>query len=329
MFEVFSKLATLMVNWLGLEAGSDLAAAVHFFIDDTLKIFALLYLIVFTISLFRKQLSPEKVRAYIQGKPRWLAYGLAVILGVVTPFCTCSSVPLFIGFVEAGIPFGVTMAFLISSPLVSEIAAVLLVGTAGLDIAGVYVMTGSLIAILGGYLADKFKLETYISARSQQKLANLEEAHHHGGGCCCGQQKDTWRALVVYANDYALNTVKETWIYILIGVGLGAAMHGYVPQEFIANYAGADNPWAVPFAAIIGAPLYGSHGAVVPVIDALLQRGVPLGTSMVVLMSVTAISLPEIMMLKKVLKWQMLAIFVSFLLVAFMVVGYLLNFIYG
>lgn len=327
MFSLFSKFAEWSVAKMGLETGSDLANAVIFFIDDTLKIFALLYLIIFVISLFRKQLSPEKIRAYIQGKPRWLAYSLAVILGIVTPFCTCSSVPLFIGFVEVGIPFGVTMAFLISSPLVSEIAAVLLVGTSGLEIAAVYVLTGSIIAMFGGYLADKFNLGIYISEHSQQKVARLEEDSH--GHCCCCQKKEGWRSLVSYAHDYAWDTVKETWIYILVGVGLGAAMHGYVPQEFIATYAGADNPWAVPFAAIIGAPLYGSHGGVVPIIDALLQKGVPLGTAMVVLMSVTAISLPEIMMLKKVLKWQMLAIFIAFLLVSFMIVGYLLNFIYA
>lgn len=327
MFNWSNAIADWVINYFKLDINSDLGATVHFFVDDTLKIFALLYAIIFVISLFRKQLSPEKVRTYIMGKPKWISYGLAVILGVITPFCTCSSVPLFIGFVEAGIPFGVTMAFLISSPLISEIAAVLLAGTAGLNIAGVYVAAGAIISLLGGYLCDRFNLGRYISKNSQQKLLKAEEEHHHDG-CCCHENKNGWKNLFKYAHDFAFDTVKETWIYIFIGLGLGAWMHGYVPEEFIATYARAGNPWAVPFAAIIGAPLYGSHGAVVPIIDALLQKGVPLGTSMVVLMSVTAISLPELMMLKKVLKWQILAMFVGFLLVSFMIVGYLLNWLY-
>ncbi len=328
MFDWAAALAMTVLNFFGLDPESRFGAAVYFFIDDTLKIFALLYVIIFIISLFRKQLSPEKVRSYIQNKSKWLSYGLAVFLGVVTPFCTCSSVPLFIGFVEVGIPFGVTMAFLISSPLISEIAAVLLAGTAGLEIAGVYVAAGALISMLGGYLCDRFNLGAYITDRSKAKLHELEE-HQHGHGCGCSHEEGGFRSLIKYAHGFASETVKETWVYIFIGIALGAAMHGYVPEEFIADYARADNPWAVPFAAIVGAPFYGSHGAVVPIVDALLQRGVPLGTSMVVLMSVTAISLPEIMMLKKVLKWQILALFVLFLLIAFIIVGYLLNFIYG
>lgn len=320
MLDIFTKLADFLTTKMGLSLDTPFGSAVHFFIEDTTKIFVLIYVLIFFISLFRAQLSPDKVRSYLSGKSRWYGYALAVFLGIVTPFCSCSSIPLFIGFIVAGVPFGVAMAFLVSSPLVSEIAAIMLLSLdgAGPFVAFVYVLTGSVIAMIAGYLCDMFKLEKYVkfNKKEQPKLP-----------CCCKRStlKMRLKNLVIYANDFALSTVQSIWFYIVVGLLIGAGMHGYVPQELFVKYLGVDNPWAVPFAAVAGAPIYASHAGIVPIVQVLLMKGVPIGTALVFLMSTTAISLPEIMMLSKILKKQMLMIFVAFLIVAFIATGYLLN----
>jgi uncharacterized membrane protein YraQ (UPF0718 family) len=321
MLGIFTKLADWSIAQMGLTTDTHFGASVHFFIEDLTKIFVLIYVMIFVVSLFRSQLSPEKVRDYLSGKSRWYGYILAVILGVITPFCSCSSIPLFIGFIAAGVPFGITMAFLIASPLVSEIAAILLLGMegAGPTIAGIYVLSGSIIAIIGGYLCDLFHLEKY----ANYTPSKVQKP------CCSANSTGTQKlkALLVYAHNFAWDTLKSIGIYIVIGLIIGAGMHGYIPAELFAKYLGANNVWAVPFAAVVGAPMYASHAGVVPIIQVLLMKGVPVGTALVALMSITAISIPEMIMLKKVLKWQMLAIFVGFLIVAFIITGYLLNWI--
>lgn len=322
MLDIFTKLADFLTDKLGLSLGTHFGASVHFFIEDTTKIFVLIYALIFFISLFRAQLSPDKVRAYLSGKSRWYGYALAVFLGVVTPFCSCSSIPLFIGFIVAGVPFGVAMAFLVSSPLVSEIAAIMLLSLdrAGSFVAFVYVATGSVIAMIAGYLCDVFHLEKYVRFDKKSQIKPP---------CCCQKSalKMRLKNLIIYANDFALSTVKSIWLYIIIGLLIGAGMHGYVPQELFVKYLGEDNPWAVPFAAVAGAPLYASHAGIVPIVQVLLMKGVPIGTALVFLMSTTAISLPEIMMLSKILKKQILILFVAFLVIAFIFTGYLLNWI--
>lgn len=322
MLDIFTKLADLAIAQMGLSVDTHFGAAVHFFIEDTTKILVLIYVLIFFISLFRAQLSPEKVRDYLSGKSRWYGYVLAVFLGIVTPFCSCSSIPLFIGFIVAGVPFGVAMAFLVSSPLVSEIAALMLLALdgAGPFVAFVYVLTGSIIAIIAGYLCDLFNLEKYVKFKPNGVVQPA---------CACKNDtvKTKIKNLLIYANSFAYSTVKSIWLYIIIGLLIGAGMHGYVPQELFVKYLGPDNPWAVPFAAVAGAPIYASHAGIVPIVQVLLMKGVPIGTALVFLMSTTAISLPEIMMLSKILKKQMLFIFVLFLIVAFIVTGYLLNFI--
>lgn len=304
---------------MGLDINSRLGASVHFFIEDITKIFFLIYILIFIISLFRSQLSPEKVKEYLSGKNRWYGYFLAVFLGVATPFCSCSSIPLFIGFIAAGIPFGITMAFLISSPLVSEIAAFLLfsIEGAGPKIAFIYIITGSLIAVLGGWLADRFHMDKHLA---------YKPAITTQPSCCeNATAKEKTLQLVKYAHNYAWNTLKSIALYILIGLIIGAAIHGYVPAEFLAKYLGAENPFAVPIASVVGAPVYANHVGVIPIIQALLLKGVPVGTALVMLMSITAISLPEMIMLKKVLTWKMIGIFTAYLIAAFIAVGYLLN----
>lgn len=318
MLDIFTKLADWSIAKMGLSLDTHLGQAVHFFIEDTTKIFVLIYVLIFFISLFRSQLDPERVRDYLSGKSRWSGYFLAVFLGVVTPFCSCSSIPLFMGFLAAGVPFGVAIAFLVSSPLISEIAAFMLLsmGGYGVYIVSIYLVSGTIISVLAGYLADKFNIERYL-------VINIPKTTPQT--CNCKNVKEKAVALLKYANDFAIDTVKSLAIYILIGLVIGAFMHGYIPQEFFIKYMGADNIWAVPFAAVVGIPLYASQAGIVPLVQVLLMKGVPVGTALVAFMSIATISLPEMMMLKKVFSYKLLAIFTGYLMVAFIITGYLLN----
>lgn len=317
MFGFLKTFADFVVNNLGIDVSSRFGISLSFFIEDTIKIFLLIYVMIFVVSLFRSQLSPQKIKSYLEGKSSWFGYLLAVFLGVVTPFCSCSSIPLFLAFVAAGIPFGITMAFLISSPLISEIATALLLITpqAGFGAALVYVLAGGFIAVAGGYLCDKFHLE------------HLVEKHTHTEHCHCHNHdlKEEVKSLMHFANDYACDTVKQIAPYVFIGLVIGALMHGYVPEEFFVKYLGLKNPFAVIIAAFAGIPIYANHDSVLPIIQVLLIKGVPVGTTIVMLMSITAISLPEMIMLHKVLSWKMLGLFVSYLFISFIIVGYLMN----
>jgi uncharacterized protein len=317
MFRVLENFANFTTVKMGLSLSTHAGTAVSFFIEDFFKIFLLIYITLFVVSLFRYQLAPEKIRQYLSGKNSFWGYILAVILGSVTPFCSCSSIPLFLGFVAVGLPFGITMAFLISSPLISEVAVFLLLITphAGWKVAAAYILVGALIGILGGWLCDKFHLEKY--------LKEIEAPENNC--CCCKSAKEKIKSTVVYANSYAFQTIREIGLYVIVGLLLGAFMHGYIPQEFFVKYLGAKNFFAVPMAALIGIPIYANHNSVLPIVQVFLEKGVPVGTTLVMLMSITAISLPELIMLNKVLKWKILAMFVGFLLVSFIVVGYLLN----
>ena len=345
---------------LGLDVSEKLGSSVSFFIEDTIKIFVLIYVMLFVVSLFRGQLSPEKIKQYLSGKSAWVGYLLAVLLGVVTPFCSCSSIPLFIAFIAAGIPFGMTMTFIISSPLISEIAAALLLITpnAGPVAAGAYIAVGAVISILGGWLCDKYGLERLRTRHpfDEEAHAHCHDNHcHHEEHCTCHanngihdkscpcyhthdkdecgcghhhhHEEEENTSIIRYAHDYANATIKDIWIYVLIGLAVGTIMHGYIPTETYTKYLGANNPFAVVIAAFAGIPIYANHDSVLPIIQVLLLKGVPLGTTMVMLMSITAISLPEMIMLHKVLNWKMLSIFVGYLFISFIVVGYLLNMI--
>lgn len=320
MFSFFTVLADVVTfGLLRLEPGTKAADAAHFFIEDTAKIFFLLVAVMFLMGLFRSLLAPEKVRQRIAGRSRWLAYGLAALLGAVTPFCSCSSVPLFIGFLEGGIPLGVTMAFLITSPMVNEVAVVILASLVGIKITAVYVAVGIGIGVLGGFIIDLLRLERYVedyvwSIRMGQAAFVPDET--------------SWRERVAYAWQQTRDLVRRVWLYILAGVGLGALLHGYVPADLFARYAGADNPLAVPFAVLVGLPLYSNITGIIPVAEALLLKGLPIGTVIAFMMSVVAISPPEFIILRKVLKPRILVFFAAFLAVSFTVVGYLLNFLF-
>lgn len=345
VMDIIKYFADFLTTSFGLELNSKLGITISFFIEDTIKIFLLIYIMLFIVSLFRKQLSPEKVRQYLKGKSSWWGYILAVFLGTVTPFCSCSSIPLFIAFLAVGIPFGITMAFLISSPLISEVATVLLLITpnAGLKAALAYILIGAIISVLGGYMCDKFHLKHLrIKKANDEECHNCDGKHCHGAhkhehkdecqhihedSCHCHHHTHNEDSTIAYAYNYANSTVKEIWIYVLIGLAVGAFMHGYIPEDTFVKYLGAENPFAVIVAAIAGIPIYANHDSVLPIIQVLLMKNVPLGTTLVMLMSITSISLPEMIMLNKVLSWKMLGIFVSYLFISFIIVGYLMNFI--
>lgn len=321
MTDPFAFLADLLVvRFLGLDIAQSLGGALHFFIEDTAKIFTLLALIVFVIGLFRSMMSPERVRKLIGGRRRIVAYPAAVGLGAVTPFCSCSSIPLFIGFLEAGIPLGVTMAFLIASPMINEIAVVILATSIGLEFAATYVVTGLAVGLIGGLAIDAMKLEHYVEDyvwKIRMGDAPLPEA------------ADSLADRVVYAWGEVESILKRLWLYVFIGIGIGAVLHGFVPQEFFTQYAQADNPFAVPLAVLMGIPLYGSATSVIPVAEALLDKGVPVGTVLALMMSIAALSLPEMIMLKQVIKPKLIAIFTGILAAAFIIVGYGFNFLFS
>ena len=318
MFRIFALLADVVVyRLLGLDPDTRTAAALYFFLEDVTKIFALLVTVIFVMGLFRSMLSPERVRTYLQGRSRWAAYVMAVVLGSVTPFCSCSSVPLFIGFVEAGIPVGATMAFLITSPMVNEVAVVLLLGLVGWKLMALYVATGLVVGVVGGALTDTLRLERWVEEYVWKIKVGAVDLPDGG--------RPTLEARVRFAWGEVRDIVGRIWVYVLVGVGLGAALHGYVPQDFFARYAGASNPFAVPLAVLVGVPLYGEASGVIPVAEALLGKGVPVGTVLALMMSVVALSLPEMIILRKVLTVRMLGFFAAYLAVSFVLVGYLFN----
>ena len=320
MLEIFTLLAdSLTYQLFGLEAGTHLAKAIHFFIEDTAKIFALLVVLMMLIGFLRSWVSTEKVRTWLDGKPKIFAYFLAVLLGAITPFCSCSSIPLFIAFLSSGIPLGVTMAFLITSPMVNEVAAVLFGEAIGWDFTLAYVAVGMITGMVGGALIDALKLEKWVEPfvfQVKGAQANLDEPSL------------TIKDRLSHAWDETKDILDRVWIYVLIGVGLGAGIHGFVPQEWFVEHAGTDNLFAVPLAVVMAVPLYASVIGIVPVAEALIAKGLPVGTTLAFIMSTVAISLPEIVILKKVLKAKLLVFFVAYLALAFMLVGYGFNFFY-
>ena len=317
MFAIFTLLADwLAYDLLRLSPSSQLGEAVHFFIEDVTKIFFLLSIIVFAIGFFRALLTPERVRKVVAGRPRYVSYPMAVGLGAVTPFCSCSSVPLFIGFLEARIPLGVTMAFLIASPMINEVAVVVLAATIGWKYALLYVAAGLTVGLIGGLTIEALKLEKWV----EDYVWKIKM-----GDMALQKANTSFKARVVYAWGQVKEIVGRIWKYVLIGVGIGAILHGYIPESFFLKYASADNPFAVPAAVLTGIPLYANATGVIPIVEALLAKGVPLGTVLALMMSVAAISLPEMIILRKVLKPQLIATFTFILFVAFICVGYLFN----
>ncbi|KKR19878.1 MAG: Permease family protein [Candidatus Moranbacteria bacterium GW2011_GWA2_39_41] len=311
----------LFADWLtysvfGIIRETLLASAVNFFIFDTIKIILLLFVIIFAVSLIRSFLPPEKIRNILSHEKKYVGNILASLLGIITPFCSCSAVPLFLGFVQAGVPLGTTFSFLVASPMINEVALVLLLGMFGWKIALTYVVSGLLIAIFSGMVIERMEVRNLVEGfalNGNGKNFNLPEL--------------SWKERIDYARTYTLDIVKKVWLYVVIGVGLGAWIHGYVPTDFLAQYAGSDNWYAVPLAVVIGIPLYSNAAGVIPLVGALTEKGVAMGTTLAFMMAVTALSLPEFMILKKVMKTKLIIIFASIVGMGIIFTGYLFNLI--
>jgi uncharacterized membrane protein YraQ (UPF0718 family) len=301
---------------LPLARGSHLGEAVAFFFLDTPKVFMLLVLVVFGVGIVRSFFNPERTRAILAGKREFLGDVLAALLGIVTPFCSCSAMPLFIGFVEAGIPIGVTFAFLISAPMVNEIALVLLFGLFGWRVALIYLSMGLLIAILTGVIIGRLNMEHQVEdwvyeIRMGQTPAQLQQL--------------SWRGRIDYGLYQVREIVGKVWIYVVLGIGAGAAIHGYVPEGFLSALMGKQAWWSVPVAVLLGVPLYSNAAGIIPVVEALLSKGAALGTVLAFMMSIIALSFPEAVILRKVLKPKLIAVFIGVVAVGITLVGFLFN----
>ncbi|NJD55857.1 MAG: permease [Nitrospirae bacterium] len=313
MLKAFASYMTF--DLLGLDRGSSLGPALEFFIYDTIKIFLLLSVIIFVISVIRSYFPPEKTRRILSHKKVFMGNILAALLGIVTPFCSCSAVPLFIGFVEAGVPLGVTFSFLISSPMVNEVAVVLLWGMFGWKIAAIYMGTGLLVAVFAGLIIGKLKLEKWVE----------EYVYKFHSGLSHEIMKQTFKERLEHAKWNTADILKRVWLFVVLAIGIGGFIHGYVPQDFLARYAGSGNPFAVPLAVALGVPLYSNAAGVIPIVYALMEKGLSTGTVLAFMMAGTALSLPEMIILRKVLKLQLLAVFVSIMTVTITAVGYVFN----
>ncbi len=310
----------LFADWLtykvfSIPAGSINANAANFFIYDTIKIFILMSFIIFCVSIIRSYLPPKKIRNILSRKNKLVGNILASLLGIITPFCSCSAIPLFLGFIQAGVPLGTTFSFLVASPMINEVALVLLLGMFGWKIALMYIVSGLIIAILSGIIIGKLKVENLVESFVYQNTVNGN----------IDLPTMTRKERIVYARDYTLGILKKVWIYIVIGIGIGAWIHGYVPADFLAQYAGSGKWYAVPLAVLIGIPLYSNAAGVIPLVSALTEKGVSIGTTLAFMMSVTALSLPEFMILKKVMKLKLIFIFAGIVAVGITFTGYLFN----
>jgi uncharacterized membrane protein YraQ (UPF0718 family) len=314
-------LAAPLATWsafdlLGLEPATHLGEAVAFFAFDVPKVLLLLLGIVTVVTLIRGFFPPEKVRTTLVGRGEFVGTVGAAGLGIVTPFCSCSAVPLFIGFVEAGVPLGVTFAFLISSPMVNEVALVLLWGLFGPGIALVYMAAGLTVAIVGGLLIGKLRMERYV----EDYVWALQ-----GTGGASIEMHLTWKDRVRDAWSYTKDLVRRILPYILVGIGIGAFIHGFVPTELVVAIGGPGNPLAVPLVVLIAIPLYSNAAGTIPIVQALLGKGMALGTTLAFMMAITAISLPEFIILKKVIKTPLIATFATIVTIGILFVGYLFN----
>ncbi|MBD3809937.1 MAG: permease [Sulfuricurvum sp.] len=305
----------LVYKWLELPQGDKLSDALNFFIYDTVKILFLLIVIIFIVTLLRSYFSTEKVREYLSKKHEYTGNVLAALFGIITPFCSCSAIPLFLGFLQARIPIGVTFSFLISAPLNNEIAIAMLFGIFGWKVTALYIGFGLLVAIIGGIIIGRLGLEKDV----------LIEVKPIEGEIHAQDRKIVFKTRLIDAKEYTLDILRKIWLYVLVGVGVGAFIHGYVPTEFITSIAGADNPFAVPLATLLGVPMYSNAAGVMPLIEVLTSKGMLLGTALSFMMAITALSLPEAMILKRVMSLKLIAIFFGTVTLGIVGVGYLFN----
>jgi hypothetical protein len=302
---------------LNMASGSHLSLAVEFFVFEAPKVLMLLTLVVFGVGIVRSFFTPERTRRILAGKRETLGNVLAAMLGVVTPFCSCSAVPLFIGFVTTGVPLGVTFSFLIAAPMINEVALVLLFGLFGWQVAALYAGTGLVIAIIAGWVIGRLRLERWVEGWVFKTTAGV------------GQTGDeaplTWSDRVRFGRDAVKDIVGKVWPYVLAGIAVGAGIHGYVPQDFMASFMGKGVWWSVPLAVLIGIPMYSNAAGIIPIVQALLEKGAALGTVLAFMMAVIGLSLPEMVILRKVLKVPLIATFAGVVGLGILIVGYLFN----
>lgn len=324
IFKPVELLANYVVyNVFKIKPHSHLGDSLQFFIYDVIKIFILLLVISFVVGFIKSFFTPENTKKHLMGLPLGVGNILAALLGIVTPFCSCSACPLFIGFVEAGVPLGVTFSYLISAPMINEVALILLWGLFGIKVALLYIISGLFVAIFGGLVIGELKLERFVEPFVYE-IKNVST-----GNCCSLPEGDSAKVgeRIKEAKESAWDIFKKVYPYIIVGVGIGAFIHGFVPTGLLVKYAGAQNPFAVPLAVLIGVPLYANIAGVLPITEVLVKQGLPIGTVLAFTMAVTALSFPEMLILKRVLKIQLLAIFVGILTIAIIFTGYLFNFL--
>lgn len=304
---------------VGLQQGAHLTETLRFFIFEVPKVLLLLVLIIYGVGIVRSFFSAEKTRQALAGKSLFTGNVMAALLGIVTPFCSCSAIPLFLGFVEAGIPIGVTFSFLIAAPMVNEVAVIMLLGLFGWKVTLIYIGTGLAVAIFSGWLIGKLKLERYVMDWVfEVKVGELASE----------ETKLSWSKRLESGWESVKEIVGKIWIYVVLGIAVGAAAHGYVPEDFMANLMGKDHWCSVPLAILIGVPLYSNAAGVIPIVSVLIEKGVSLGTALAFMMSVIALSLPEVIILKKVLKLPLILAFVGIVTSGIILVGFIFNWIY-
>ncbi len=319
-FVTYSNLTAFadgVVAALGLTRATHFGEAVHFFVYDTPKVLLLLVAVVFVMGIVQTFFAPERTRALLSGKRVGVGNVLAATLGIVTPFCSCSAVPLFIGFLSAGVPLGVTFSFLISAPMVNEVALVLLFGMFGWEVAALYLGMGLLVAIVAGFIIGKLKMERYLEDWVQKIQA--------GQGVVHADHEMTWVERFEAGWSHVKQIVGKVWPYILLGIALGAGIHGYVPEDFMASFMGKDAWWAVPAAVVLGVPMYTNAAGIIPIVEALIGKGAALGTVLAFMMAVIALSAPEMIILRNALKPRLIVTFAGVVATGILIVGYVFN----
>jgi uncharacterized membrane protein YraQ (UPF0718 family) len=315
-FQALAPVSESLTELLPVDRTSHLGGALQFFLYDTPKVLLLLAGVVFAMGMVNSYFTPERTRALLAGRTEGVGNVLAASLGVVTPFCSCSAVPLFIGFVQAGVPLGITFSFLIAAPMVNEVALALLLGLFGWKIAGLYLGLGLTVAILSGWVIGRLHMEAYL----EEWVRNMPRAR-----AMVGTDTVTLAERVQSGFSAVREIVGRVWPYVVAGIAIGAAIHGYVPQDFMAGLMGKDVWWSVPVAVLIGVPMYSNAAGIIPIVEALLAKGAALGTVLAFMMSVIALSLPEMVILRKVLKMRLIATFAAVVASGILLVGYVFN----
>jgi uncharacterized membrane protein YraQ (UPF0718 family) len=324
MFDWIQHIADWVVyDILNLDKGAHLAEALNFFIYDTTKILILLFVVIFFMGIVNSYFPIDKVKNYLsRNKLYGLEYLMASLFGVVTPFCSCSSVPLFIGFVRGGIPLGVTFAFLVTSPLVNEVAIGLFVGLFGIKMTAIYVFSGVLLGTISGFILQKLKLERFLTPWVKEVLANAQKEQD-----IFQAEKQTFKQRLPIIWDEVVKILKGVIPYVIVGIAIGGLMHGYIPEGFFEQYMSKDNLLAVPIATVLAVPMYSNASGILPVVQVLVAKGIPIGTAIAFMMGVVGLSLPEAMLLKKVMTLKLIGIFFGVVTLCIIISGYLFNII--